>query len=433
MGKGSRWRKPICLLFAVGFLSAPSWARGEKGEEEQAPAKSNAESKSLAQRVKALEDQLASYQSAADEKFRQAHAEQLRLHFNLYGDAEYRVAGPAASFPRQNGFYLGQTDLHIMAQYGPHLSAMSEDVVEFDGQSPSIDLERIVVFYTFSDAFRVGAGRDHTSFGYWNRTFHHGDQFQTTIDRPFFLAFEDGGGSDQAFKKGGVVPAHIVGLFGYGTFNLGGAALKYELNVGNNGSIGLNTDGAGNPTDAAINFNPTGDGFNSKRLAARLVFKPDADGGLALGVASVLSHYSVAASDPLLPPGYLFNDLAQLLLEGEVVYTDDKLELLSEFYEFDDNTGLGGASGSAANRAYYVQLAYQATPDLKPYLRVENLDVDGTDPFFRSMLWSNRTVYLAGVRYDLVPVASSLKLELHLIDQAGANATEVATAWGFGF
>src|SRR5579885_3104943 len=200
MWKGSRWRKPVCLLFAVCFLSAASWARGEDGEEGQAPAKSNAESKSLAQRVKTLEDQLASYQSAVDEKFRQAHEEQLRLHFNLYGDAEYRVAGSAASFPQQNGFYLGQTDLHIMAQYGPHLSAMSEDVVEFDGQSPSIDLERIVVFYTFSDAFRLGAGRAHTCFGYWNRTFHHGGQFQTTIDRPFFLAFEDGGGSDQAFK-----------------------------------------------------------------------------------------------------------------------------------------------------------------------------------------------------------------------------------------
>jgi hypothetical protein len=49
------------------------------------------------------------------------------------------------------------------------------------------------------------------------------------------------------------------------------------------------------------------------------------------------------------------------------------------------------------------------------------------------MVWSNQTVYLAGIRYDFIPVASSLKLELHLINNSGVNSTEVASAWGFGF
>jgi hypothetical protein len=360
------------------------------------------------------------------------------LHFNLYGDAEYRVYGATANFPQQNGFYVGQTDLHIMARYGEHLSAMVESVVEFDGQDPSIDLERTVVYYSFSDELRLGGGRDHTAFGYWNRTFHHGSQLQTTIDRPFFLAFEDGGGSDQSFKKGGVTPSHIVGLFGSGTLGLGSAALKYELNVGNNGNITLNGDGAGNPTDVAINFNPSGgDNFNAKRLAARLVLKPDANGGLAIGVASVLSEYAVVPTDPLLasntslPPNMLFTDLAQLLMEGEVIY--DNFELLSEFYLFDDAVGGGSTSGSANNSAFYVQLAYQVAPDIKPYVRVENLYVDGTDPFFQATLWSNRTVYLVGLRYDIAPVVSSLKLEAHLINDSGTNYTELASAWSWGF
>ncbi len=49
------------------------------------------------------------------------------------------------------------------------------------------------------------------------------------------------------------------------------------------------------------------------------------------------------------------------------------------------------------------------------------------------MAQSNQTVYMAGIRYDFVPVSSSLKLELHLIDDSGVNNTEVATAWGWGF
>ncbi|HJT23296.1 MAG TPA: hypothetical protein VJ873_01885 [bacterium] len=427
---GRKYLKTILTgLVVLLWMAGPAKAAKDADQ-----ASSDNSSKPLAQRVKTLEDLLASYQTATDEKFKQVHEDQLRLHFNLYGDAEYRVFGLSGSFPQQNGFYTGQTDLHIMAQYGPHLGAMVENVVEFDGQNPSIDLERTMVYYTFSDQLRIAAGRDHTCFGYWNRTFHHGSQFQTTIDRPFFLAFEDGGGSDQAFKKGGVVPNHIVGLFAYGKFGLGASSLNYELNAGNNGNIGLNVDANGNATDSAINFNPSGgDNFNSKRFAGRLVLKPDANGPLAIGVASVLSHYSVVPSGPVSDGTPVFNDLAQLLLEGEVIYTDDNLELMGEFYNFDNATGWGSTNGTSNNTGYYVQLAYQATADLKPYVRVESLNVDGSDPFFRAMLSSNQTVYLAGIRYDMVPASASLKLELHLINNSGVNATEVATAWGWGF
>ncbi len=423
----------VCLFLLSGVPAKADEDNSTQATSTPAPTPDNS-AKSLAQRVKDLEDQLSLYQQSTDQKFNQIHEDQLRLHFTLYGDDEYRVFGPSGFFPQQNGFYLGQTDLMIMAEYGPHLGAMVENVVEFDGQNPSIDLERTMIYYTFSDEFRLAAGRDHTAFGYWNRTFHHGSQFQTTIDRPFFLAFEDGGGSDQAYKKAGVVPNHIVGVFGYGTFGLGDSSLKYELNAGNNGTVGYNVDSNGNPTDSTINFNPSGgDTFNAKRLAARLVFKPQSDGGLALGVASVLSHYGTVPGGIPNNQALLFTDLAQLLLECEVIYTDDNFELLSEFYNFDDAIGWGSENGSAKNTAFYVQLAYQATADLKPYVRVENLTVDGSDPFFEAMAQSNQTVYMAGIRYDFVPVSSSLKLELHLIDDSGVNNTEVATAWGWGF
>jgi hypothetical protein len=164
-----------------------------------------------------------------------------------------------------------------------------------------------------------------------------------------------------------------------------------------------------------------------------LVFKPEADGGLAIGVASVLSHYGVQPSADLASSPLVFNDMAQLLLEGEIIYTDSNWELLSEFYNFDDAIGLGSTNGSAKNTAYYIQVGYQAAADLKPYARVENLNVDYSDPFFRALLKRNKTIYLVGVRYDLPSVDSSIKLEGRSINEAGVTSTELATAWGFGF
>src|ERR1700690_117820 len=108
----------IPTLLVLGSLLLGSFAWAEEGDETASPAPSSkASSKSLADRVKELETKL----DSAEEKFKQIHEDQLRLHFNLYGDAEYRLFGPAANFAQSNGFYIGQTDLHIMAQYGPHL------------------------------------------------------------------------------------------------------------------------------------------------------------------------------------------------------------------------------------------------------------------------------------------------------------------------
>ena len=223
-GKTSRWC--AALLWSFGLFLAGNIARADDGDDSTAAAAAATPApKSAGDRLKDLEDRLSADEESNNQKFKQVAEDKLRLHFNLYGDGEYRVNGPSGSFPQQNGFYLGQTDLHLMAQYGAHLGAMVEDVVEFDGQNPSIDFERVLVSYTFDDRLRIGAGRDHTCFGYWNRTFHHGSQFQTTIDRPFFLAFEDGGGSDQAYKQTGVVPNHIVGVFANGDFDLGGSSL----------------------------------------------------------------------------------------------------------------------------------------------------------------------------------------------------------------
>src|SRR5579872_4353698 len=143
-----KWSRKISTLLATVLLLCGTFAWADEEDQSGNPAPTPAEktsSKSLNDRVKDLESRL----DSADQKFKQIREDQIRLHFNLYGDAEYRVSGLSNSFPQQDGFYIGQTDLHIMAQYGEHLGAMVENVVEFDGQNPSNDLERVMAYYSF--------------------------------------------------------------------------------------------------------------------------------------------------------------------------------------------------------------------------------------------------------------------------------------------
>src|SRR6185295_17726091 len=88
-----------------------------------------------------------------------------------------------------------------------------------------IDMERIEVAYLFSDYLRLRFGRFHTAIGYYNDAYHHGRYFQTTVDRPEIVRFED---------EGGLIPAHSVGLHADGRFPLGAlGALRYDADLAN--------------------------------------------------------------------------------------------------------------------------------------------------------------------------------------------------------
>ena len=95
-------------IFSIGWLPLiltlallPGASRAEEGAD--APA-AKASDKSMAQRLKDLENKLAAYEESTDQKFSQIHEDQLHLHFNLYGDAEYRLFGPSGPFPNPTVF-----------------------------------------------------------------------------------------------------------------------------------------------------------------------------------------------------------------------------------------------------------------------------------------------------------------------------------------
>jgi hypothetical protein len=121
-----------------------------------------------------------------------------------FGDVQYYQFLNSDDTDEHGAFALGQLDLYMAESIGSRLDVLTELVIESpDGAEFVVDLERIQIGYVASDAFKLSAGRFHSPIGYWNTAYHHGSFLQTTIERPLFLRFEDGGG---------VLPVHSIGV-----------------------------------------------------------------------------------------------------------------------------------------------------------------------------------------------------------------------------
>jgi hypothetical protein len=116
---------------------------------------------------------------------------------------------PGSPTPATQGgnstFALGIMDLFITSKISPRFSYLTEMGFEADSASNGIgvDLERAQITYVPDSNLSITAGRSHAMLGYYNTAFHHGTWFQTTMDRPRFVEFED---------SGGPLPIHNVGL-----------------------------------------------------------------------------------------------------------------------------------------------------------------------------------------------------------------------------
>src|SRR5262249_15251991 len=133
----------------------------------------------------------------------------------------------------QTGFNVGSLDLYFVPNLGYHVKALFELLFELGSTGDlAVDLERAQIGYTFADAVTIWGGRFHSPYGYWNTAFHHGAHMQTSVRRPKFIDFED---------KGGVLPAHSVGLWLTGAVPAWSGKLSYDVYFANSSRI---SDGA---------------------------------------------------------------------------------------------------------------------------------------------------------------------------------------------
>ncbi len=241
------------------------------------------------------------------------------------------------------------------------------------------DLERIQIGYAVSDALTFWAGRFHSPYGYWNTAYHHGAQIQPSILRPRFLDFED---------KGGILPAHDVGLWATGRLPIGDTLLHYDAWLANAPRVG---------SDGILDQNVAG-ATNGHALVGMNLGLPV--GGATLGVHALTGRIGSQVD------GQSITDLR--ILGGYAVYEEDNWEAMAEYFGFMDRNVAGG--GVYTSHAAYAHVG-RAFGAWTPYVRYELATLDQGDQYFASMIGgqSYRRAML-GVRYDIDP-RSTLKLE----------------------
>lgn len=372
------------IVGALLISSAPAFA------ETDSDRLRNMESK-----LKTLQNDVS--QMASGMASRSGDNEGLQMHgFMDVGYANNSMGDPAA-YPK--GFFVGSLSFYLTPHFGNKIKALVEPNFEVtpDG-AVATDLERLQIGYTFSDTATLWGGRFHTPYGFWNTGFHHGAQMQTSVMRPRFLDFED---------KGGILPSHMVGLWGAGKGKAGAGKLTYDVFAGNGPKIAMANPAAA-PSAAnlgILDINQAGDNNHQAMVGFNLGYEFSGSmDGLRVAVHSLRGDVDDDALAQL-------NKTELNMVGGSFVYLGNDWELLTELYKF-NNKDKSGITGTHKSSASYLQIGRTFT-NLTPYIRKELTVLNQQDNYF-SMQASGQsyTRYVGGFKYDLDQKAS-LKIEVH--------------------
>lgn len=310
---------------------------------------------------------------------------------------------------------LGTLDFYL-SQEVQDVDILMELVVE---NGSAVDLERLILGYEFNDKLRFRMGRFHTPLGFWNTSYHHGVQLQTTINRPEFLKFED---------DGGILPVHTVGVYLSGKFRSPQITSEYGLMAGSGPRI-TSEDGVSN----LISPNNISDNNMGKSVAVSLAFSSPMIEGLKVGVSG---HITRVESDGKFVPVSSVNtvDVDQDILGAALSYSLENIDLMGEYFSIRDKDNIG-SSGSNTSSAYYALVSYTFVGKWTPYLLYENMSLKngpGEDPYFIALGTSDVKKTTAGLRYN-INIRSSLKFEWRNVEHGNAGWHEYGFQWGLSF
>ena len=283
-----------------------------------------------------------------------------------------------------SGFSEGQFTLHLVSALTPKVTFFSEITLNARrdagiggaaGFSPEV--ERSIIRFDQSDAFKVSFGRYHTPINWWNTAYHHGQWLQTSVNRPEMVQF-----------GGQFIPIHFLGAQIEGKIPAGGINLNYNAGLGNSRGPILSR-----PAD----FGPVN---NTKAWLVNVSARPDHARGLQFGGSVYQDRIDLS-------PGLNFREW---ITSGHVVWTRETPEIIAEFANV-AHRDLAGIQSVSHSQAFYVQSAYRlplANRALKPYYRYEFIHIPKSDIPFRTVPSLSGSVI--GLRYDLTEFAA-LKFE----------------------
>ena len=304
--------------------------------------------------------------------------------------------------PPHTSFQAGEFDLFLTSRLSDHLSFLSEIVLGPDVSNVfGVDIERYALTYKVNRYFSASAGRFHTSLGYYNTTYHHGNWFSTAEGRPIMYLFED---------SGGVLPVHMVGL------NFTGAVPRAE-------SLGLHwVAEVGNGTASNRGGGAAVQNFYSDRnyKASNLAFfiKPERIAGLQIGG----SWYQDGLNPAFLPA------VRQNIESVYVVYLASGWESLTEGVLLSNH--LRGTTQTFRSPMAYTQFA-RKFGIYKPYFRYQYVRDHPNDPV--NILTGTFYGPSVGLRVDFTEFAA-IKFQFnHLYDSNQQSANGFNTQLAFTF
>ena len=313
-----------------------------------------------------------SYAGSAQESSESAIAEMSQPQFNFLGFGDVTYISRDAGDP--GWFVVGQAVAHVTASLSDSLSVFGEFSLTAKDSSQSAAIERMIVKYSFSDLFKLSAGRYHSPIGYWNSAFHHGAWLQTTVSRPEVIRF----GSK-------IVPIHFVGALLEGTLTSNSLGLSYMAGFGNGRHENISQAG-----DA-------GDINGDNAWMVQLNARPARYFGLNAGIG----FYNDRVTPDDRP------EINEQTVSAHVVWAKESPEILVEYiYSTHDQVNDSSVSGDV--NAWYAQFAYRLKGkhrNWKPYARYEKTEVDDSDPLLGDQ-GLNYEAGILGVRWDFNPYAA---------------------------
>lgn len=298
-------------------------------------------------------------------------------------------------------FSLGSLNLFITSEVSEKFKFLSELVFEAGPDNAmGVDLERMLLMYSYNDYFNFEIGRYHTAIGYYSTAYHHSSWLQTTVGRPFLFAFED---------NGGILPIHNVGVSVSGRIPSGRVGLHYVAEVGN---------GRTSRTPQAEAVQNVVDENNGKAVNFAVFARPEALHGFQTGFS--IYH------DKLAPAG--LPNIGETILAAHAVYSNSTFEWLNEALVI--RNAPQGSFPIFHTPAFYSQISKRFGA-YRPYFRYEYINAPVNEPLFADV--GLRRGPSTGLRFDASD-AVALKLQYDFLQQRGRpSANLLTTQFAFTF
>jgi hypothetical protein len=302
-------------------------------------------------------------------------------------------------------FALGQLNLFITSDISEKFKFLSEIVFEggpdniygaYRGANNvfSVDVERMLLQYSYNDYFHLAVGRYHTAIGYYNTEFHHSTWFQTTEDRPFLFQFED---------RGGILPIHNVGASASGLIPSGPLGLHYVVEVGN-----------GRESRAPLTEEPVQnvlDENNHKAVNVAVFARPEKVRGLQTGF-SVYRDVLTPMAQPR---------IGETILAAHAVLVRSRFQWLNEVLLI--RHAPVGVDHVFNTPGFYTQVGEQFGV-FTPYFRYQYVNAPANEPVFPDVGLQRGPSF--GLRYD-ASESVALKLQYNYMSMRGQPSVN-----GFG-